>query len=101
MSFSNAISATDFEALVNGIEPFHLLDIRTDTEYEEFNLGGIHIPLEDLFSNIAQVEHLREEEVIVICFTGFQSEAARAILAKKGFLKIRNLEGGLAAMLLE
>lgn len=101
MNFSSVISATEFEALVNGTEPYHLLDVRTDTEREEFSLGGIHIPLEDLFSNLSQIEHLRDQEVIVICFTGFQSEAARAILAKKGFLKIRNLEGGLAAMLLE
>lgn len=101
MSFNTVISATDFEALINGSEPYHLLDIRTDTEYEEFNLGGIHIPLEEVFGRISEIEYLKDEEVIVICFTGFQSEAARAILAKKGFQKIRNLEGGLAAMLLE
>ena len=76
-----------------------ILDIRTPYEIEEFNMGGIQIPLDELLLDINKIEHLKNEEIVIICYTGLQSEIACKILAKKGFSKVQNLEGGLEAYL--
>ena len=76
-----------------------ILDIRTPYEIEEFDMGGIQIPLDELLLNLQTIEHLKNEEMIVICYTGLQSEIACKILAKRGFSKVQNLEGGLEAYL--
>ena len=76
-----------------------ILDIRTPYEIEEFDMGGIQIPLDELLLDINKIEHLKNEEIVIICYTGLQSEIACKILAKKGFSKVQNLEGGLEAYL--
>ena len=77
----------------------NILDIRTPYEIEEFDMGGIQIPLDELLLDLETIEHLKNEEILVICYTGLQSEIACKILAKKGFTKVQNLEGGLEAYL--
>ena len=76
-----------------------ILDIRTPYEIEELDLGGVQIPLDELLMNIKQIEHLNNQEVIVICYTGLQSKIAQKILEKRGFKNLKNLEGGLEAYL--
>ena len=76
-----------------------ILDIRTPYEIEEFDMGGIQIPLDELLLDIHKIEHLKNEEIVIICYTGLQSEIACKILAKKGFSKVQNLEGGVEAYL--
>jgi rhodanese-related sulfurtransferase len=76
-----------------------ILDIRTPYEIEEFDLGGIQIALDELLMNVEQIEYLKIQEVIIICYTGLQSKIAQKILEKKGFKNLRNLEGGLEAYL--
>jgi rhodanese-related sulfurtransferase len=76
-----------------------ILDIRTPYEIEELDLGGIQIPLDELLMNVEQIEHLKNQEVIIICYTGLQSKIAQKILEKRGFKNLKNLEGGLEAYL--
>ncbi len=72
-----------------------ILDIRTPYEIEELDLGGMQIPLDELLMNIQQIEHLKNQELIIICYTGLQSKIAQKILEKRGFKNLKNLEGGL------
>lgn len=76
-----------------------ILDIRTPYEIEEFDMGGFQVPLDELLLNLETIEHLKNEEIVVICYTGLQSEIACKILMKRGFTKVQNLEGGLEAYL--
>ncbi|MDZ7898677.1 MAG: rhodanese-like domain-containing protein [Arcicella sp.] len=76
-----------------------ILDIRTPYEIEELDMGGIQIPLDELLLNLEIIKHLKTQEIVVICYTGLQSEIACKILKKRGFTKIENLEGGLEAYL--
>ncbi len=76
-----------------------ILDIRTPYEIEDFDMGGIQIPLDELLLNLEQIEHLKNQELIIICYTGLQSKIAQKILEKRGFKLLRNLEGGLEAYL--
>jgi rhodanese-related sulfurtransferase len=90
------ISPKEFKARLSELT---ILDIRTPYEIEEFDLGGILIPLDELLLNHQIIEHLKNQEVIIICYSGLQSKIAQKILEKRGFQNLRNLEGGLEAYL--
>jgi rhodanese-related sulfurtransferase len=83
----------------NRLPDLTILDIRTPYEIEELDMGGIQIPLDELLLNLEKIEHLKNQEIVIICYTGLQSEIACKILKKRGFTKIENLEGGLEAYL--
>ena len=87
------------EEFKNRFSELIILDIRTPYEIEEMDLGGIQIPLDELLMDIEQIEHLKNQEVVIICYTGLQSKIAQKILEKKGFKNLKNLEGGLEAYL--
>ncbi|HEY4323876.1 MAG TPA: HesA/MoeB/ThiF family protein [Mucilaginibacter sp.] len=77
-----------------------LIDIRTDEEREEFNIGGKHIPLDQLYSYIKRLE--KDTKAILYCASGKRSaEAVKTI--KKNFpdANVFSLEGGLKAWLEE
>jgi rhodanese-related sulfurtransferase len=83
----------------NRLPDLKILDIRTPYEIEDLDMGGTQIPLDELLLNLKKIEHLKNEEIVVICYTGLQSEIACKILKKRGFTKIQNLERGLEAYL--
>ena len=90
----NSISAQAFKENLDAIA---VLDIRTQREWDDFNVGGIHIPLDDLLARINEISP--ENSYTVICYNGTQSHIACQLLAAKGFKNCRNLEGGLEAFL--
>jgi rhodanese-related sulfurtransferase len=90
------ISPEEFKARLSELT---ILDIRTPYEIEDLDMGGIQIPLDELLLNLEQIEYLKNQEVIIICYTGLQSKIAQKILEKRGFQNLRNLEGGLEAYL--
>jgi rhodanese-related sulfurtransferase len=90
------ITPTEFKDRLSELK---ILDIRTPYEIEDLDMGGIQIPLDELLLNLEQIEHLKNQEVIIICYTGLQSKIAQKILEKRGFKNLRNLEGGLEAYL--
>jgi rhodanese-related sulfurtransferase len=90
------MSAEEFKERLSELT---ILDIRTPYEFEDWDLGGIQIPLDELLLNLALIETLKNQEIVIICHSGLQSEIARKILEKRGFTNLKNLEGGLEAFL--
>ncbi|HEY2583434.1 MAG TPA: HesA/MoeB/ThiF family protein [Mucilaginibacter sp.] len=75
-----------------------LIDIRTDEEREEFNIGGKHIPLDQLYSYIKKQDI--NVKAVLYCASGKRSaEAVKTI--KKNFpdANVFSLDGGLKAWL--
>ncbi len=95
----NSISASAFKSKLQSKNSPQILDIRTDEEFEDFNFGGTHILFDQLLNDLNQIEFLKDKAAVIICYTGLQSEIARKILAKKGFGKLMNLEGGIESYL--
>jgi adenylyltransferase/sulfurtransferase len=88
-----SISANDFKENLSALS---LLDIRTYRERADFDLGGIHIPLDDL---LARIQELNPTTLYtVICYNGTQSQIACRLLSAKGF-HAQNVNGGLEAYL--
>ena len=85
------------QAFKQNLDALTVLDIRTQREWDDFNVGGIHIPLDDLLARINEISP--ENSYTLICYNGTQSHIACQLLAAKGFKNCRNLEGGLEAFL--
>lgn len=84
------------ERLDNG-EKINLVDVREEYEYEEDNIGGLLIPLGEIADRLDELEHLKNEEVIVQCRSGRRSETAQKFMQGQGFTNVRNLIGGMLA----
>ena len=85
------------QAFKQNLDALSVLDIRTQREWDDFNVGGIHIPLDDLLQRINEISP--ENKYTLICYNGTQSQIACQLLAAKGFKNCQNLEGGLEAFL--
>lgn len=73
---------------------YELLDVRTDSEREAENIGGIHIPLNELPSRINEINS--KEPLVVYCKAGIRSAQAIQFLKESGFKnQLINLRGGL------
>ena len=71
-----------------------LIDIRTDQERGEFNIGGKHIPLEYLNSYADQMD--KDIKTVIYCASGKRSgEAVKIIKGKFPDANVFSLEGGL------
>jgi rhodanese-related sulfurtransferase len=77
-------------------ESLNLLDVREPSERQEFNIGGIHIPLGKIQSMMLdEIEELKDKEIIVYCRSGNRSGQAAMILEMAGFAQVKNLVGGM------
>lgn len=84
MDITNISSEIELELLEewkNSGLKFILIDVRQEWEFEEFNRGGINIPLNDLPQ---KMQTLSDEEKIVFCCTyGNKSLLAINIVKEK------------------
>ncbi len=90
------ISAEEFK---NRLTELQIVDIRTEAEVLDFDLGGLHLPFDELLEKLDEVDFLKNKEFVIICYTGLQSKVAATILRKRGFEGVRNLTGGIEAFL--
>jgi rhodanese-related sulfurtransferase len=84
------------ERLDNG-EDLNFYDVREEHEYEEDNLGAVLIPLGELPDHLAELEPLKNEEIIIHCRSGARSGKAAKFLETQGFSNVRNVLGGILA----
>jgi adenylyltransferase/sulfurtransferase len=79
----------------NGIE-FQLVDVREDEEREQYNIGGIHIPLGSISTNLNRLNH--NIPLVFYCRKGIRSQIAiQRILTFDKFSanSLFNLRGGI------
>ena len=74
-----------------------MIDVREEHEYEEFNIGATLIPLGEIADRLDEIEHLKNEEIIIHCRSGARSGRAQQYLESEGFTNVRNLIGGMLA----
>lgn len=77
---------------------FELVDVREEEEHELFNIGGKHIPLEDV---MRESDCIRTDiPVIVYCKRGIRSQIAIQKLERKfGFDNLYNLQEGIISLM--
>lgn len=77
----NTVTPQELKVKINNKDNFQLIDIREDYEFEDYNLGGINIPMDNIFSSLDQID--TDKEVIFICNSGKRSAAIIHTLKRK------------------
>ncbi len=79
-------------------ENLYLVDVREAFEHDEFNIGGILLPLGDIrMGDTEKINHLKDQEVYLYCRSGNRSGQAALILETMGFNNVTNVVGGMLA----
>ena len=90
------ISVTEVHERLSKGEKLNLVDVREVSEHDEFNIGGLLIPLGKIQAmEIEPLESLKGQEVICYCRSGNRSGQACQILDMMGFTNTKNLQGGM------
>jgi glyoxylase-like metal-dependent hydrolase (beta-lactamase superfamily II)/rhodanese-related sulfurtransferase len=99
------VTAAELKSMLDEGEPFFLLDVRNEDEFQRWKIEGRHTPptanipyfafLEDPEGNSLQVP--KEKPVVTVCAKGGSSAwVADEVLRPRGY-EVANLEGGMAA----
>lgn len=88
------IDSIDFEYF-QSMEDAFLLDVREPYEFEQRNLGGHHIPLNDLPDRHNELP--KDRPIAALCAKGIRSWHACVFLKAHGY-EVFNLEGGLSVI---
>jgi len=88
------ISPKELKAKLDDGEAVIIVDVRRPAEREIAHIkGSLSIPRDELERRIGELD--RESEIVVVCRIGERSARAVGLLRKAGFIKARNLVGGL------
>lgn len=92
------ITLRDLKKWKAQLTDFELIDVREEEEHEFFNIGGKHIPLEDV---MRESDNIRTDiPVIVYCKRGIRSQIAIQKLERKfGFDNLYNLQEGIISLM--
>jgi sulfur-carrier protein adenylyltransferase/sulfurtransferase len=91
----SVISVKDLKKVIDN-DVYELIDVRTAEEHNSFNIGGKHVPVNEL-ENHTSVLHI-ERSIVMYCSSGKRSgEAVKLIRNKFPGANIFSLEGGLKA----
>ena len=90
------INAEEVKLRLDAGEQLYLIDVREPHEHDEFNIGGILVPLGKIQTmQIEDIEELKNEELICYCRSGNRSMQASLMLETFGFTNVKNLTGGM------
>lgn len=90
----NTITTQELKTKIDNKADFQLIDIREDYEFEDFNIGGINIPMEDIFNSLDKID--KDKEVVFLCNSGKRSKAIIHSLKRKLELEeFYSVEGGI------
>ena len=89
-----SINAYELQDKIHSKEDFILVDVRERSEHDEFNIGGLLIPMNTIFDNLSKID--LNKQVVVYCQKGIRSQIVIQRLEQKcGFTNLINLQGGM------
>jgi sulfur-carrier protein adenylyltransferase/sulfurtransferase len=93
---SITIPTISYAELKSNADSYVLIDVRSQEEYNAFNIGGANIPVENVLT--IDVKNFNKP-VVLYCASGKRSgEAARLLLKKYPDAHILSLEGGIKSL---
>lgn len=87
------VTAAELRDWIAAGKDFLLVDVREVFEREQFNIGGIHIPMDELPARV--VELSTDQDIVLYCEKGIRSVIAIQRLEAKGYNNLYNLAGGM------
>ena len=90
----HSIDVIALQEKINNKEDFVLIDVREPQEHENFNIGGILIPMNTVFQNLHIIP--KDKTVILYCQKGIRSGLVIQRLQQKySYTNLLNLSGGI------
>lgn len=90
------ISAQELKNKIKNNEDFQLIDVREKYEFDEFNIGGTNIPMDDVLKNLKKLN--LSKPIVFCCNEGLKSQALIIVLKRKiNNQQLYSLEGGITA----
>lgn len=90
------IDVSELKQRISSQVPLMLVDVREPAEHEEFNVGGLLLPLGQIrVGDTETIDSFKEEEIILYCRSGNRSGQAALILETMGFTNVVNVVGGM------
>ena len=94
----NNITVTDLHARLAAREDIILVDVREPYEHDEFNIGGINIPVTELPFRIDEIKAAGTGQIVLYCQSGNRSALAQKLLDTQfNMHQTLNLIGGAKA----
>jgi rhodanese-related sulfurtransferase len=94
----NEISVTELKQRLESGDHLFLVDVREPHEHEEFNIGGVNIPVSELPFRVEELKDAEENTIVLYCQSGNRSTLAQKLLAMQFQLEnTLNLKGGVRA----
>jgi adenylyltransferase/sulfurtransferase len=88
----------DLKAMIDGGEPFHLVDVREPNEYEINRIpGSVLVPKGEFLNGNALGSLPQDKRAVVYCKTGVRSAEVLAVLKGAGFSDAVHVGGGVSA----
>jgi rhodanese-related sulfurtransferase len=92
------VTLDDVRPRIQRGEPFHLIDVREDHEWDAGHLpGATHLGKGIIERDIEQKIPDREAEIVLYCGGGFRSALAADNLQKMGYRNVKSMDGGFRA----
>lgn len=94
------VHADELARVMSGEPRPFLLDVREPREWQAMNLrslGAVLVPKREVAERLQEIP--KDRPVVVYCHSGARSLDVARILAAEGYDGVRNLEGGIAAVL--
>ncbi|MCL2529509.1 MAG: rhodanese-like domain-containing protein [Coriobacteriia bacterium] len=88
------ISANEAHQMIEGLDDFILLDVRSVEEFQEGHVGGaLLIPVSELEVRAAEELPNKDTTIFIYCRSGNRSATAAQILADMGYTKVYDIGG--------
>lgn len=88
------IEELTFAELKDNADNYNVLDVREQYEREQYHIGGLHIPLDELSLRLNELP--QNKSLVVYCKAGIRSKKAIDIIKEYGFKQqVLNLKGGI------
>ena len=89
-----SVTASLLQQQLNMPDPPYLIDVREPWEVENYNIGGVCIPLSQIMQRVSEIP--ADIPVVVYCEKGIRSTIAIQKLSDKfGFTNLINLKDGM------
>jgi rhodanese-related sulfurtransferase/glyoxylase-like metal-dependent hydrolase (beta-lactamase superfamily II) len=96
LATTEQIGVEELDARVREGSDVRVLDVRRPGEWQAGHIAkAVHVPLNTLAQSAG--EFSKDQPVAVICASGYRSSIATSILEQKGFRRVTNVVGGMAA----
>lgn len=90
------LATQELQAQIDAGEKLEIIDLREPELYRAGHVPGAkNIPFEEFNDRINELNP--GDKIVLVCHTGPMGDVSGSLLAEKGYAKVSNLKGGMAA----